>query len=94
MGQENINMPFDWSRVAAAWLDFLFGCPRRTLKIALVVLVLFLICYPAILVGLAAYVVNEMVAPLFEGLLPWFLLAAFCFWLWSKAKPKGGGRKK
>ena len=84
----------DWSRVAAAWLDFLFGCPRRTLRIALIGLVLFLVCYPGILVGLAAHVVNEIVAPLFEGLLPLFVMAVVCLWLWSKAKPKGGGRKK
>ncbi|MEK7642380.1 MAG: hypothetical protein AAB392_01150 [Patescibacteria group bacterium] len=83
-------MPF-WQRVVQAWGNFLLGSPVRTLVLIGIAVLVF---KPSILLGVVVYIMNEVVAPLFHGLLPWFLTIALCLWVWGKVRPQKGGKRK
>lgn len=83
-----------WQRILGAWIDFLFGCPRRTLVLIGIGFGLYLVCNPVVLAAVINYFVREIVNPL----LPLLLVLAIAWLgfraLWRSAFPakKKGGK--
>lgn len=86
------DMPF-WRRVLEAWGDFFLGSPRRTLILFGIGFGLYLLNNPAMLASGAGYLMQNVVAPLFQLVLVLAIMWWALRWMWRgifPAKKRGG----